>query len=56
MLMRLSITAALLLGASPAMAQSAAQIPEASGLTLFALGVAGVIIGRRLSMRKSDED
>ncbi|APE28016.1 PEP-CTERM sorting domain-containing protein [Aurantiacibacter gangjinensis] len=56
MLARITLSAILLLSASPAMAQNVAQVPEASALTLFALGIAGVIIGRRLSMRKSDED
>ncbi|MDE1467710.1 hypothetical protein [Aurantiacibacter sp. D1-12] len=36
------------------MAAGTAQVPEGSSVTLFALGVIGVIIGRRLSMRKSD--
>ena len=42
--------------AAPAMATATAQVPEASSVTLFALGVLGVIVGRRLSMRKSDGD
>lgn len=35
--------------------QAAAQIPEGSHFTLFALGAAGVLIGRRLSMRKGND-
>lgn len=59
----LALATSLVLLSSPAAAQSvsqaAAQIPEGSHLTLFALGAAGVLIGRRLSMRKhrdSDDD
>ncbi|RJY09972.1 PEP-CTERM sorting domain-containing protein [Aurantiacibacter aquimixticola] len=35
---------------------TAAQVPEASSLTLFALGVIGVIVGRALAGRRSDSD
>lgn len=42
--------------ASPAVAQAGTQIPEASSLTLFALGVAGVLLGRRLAQKRSDRD
>lgn len=45
-----------MVSATPAWAEGAAQVPEGSGLTLFALGAAGVLIGRRLSMRKSGKD
>ena len=38
--------------ASPALAAGGAQIPEASSMMLFALGAAGVLIGRKLSSRK----
>ena len=41
-----------LLAASPALAGDGTQVPEGSALTLFALGLLGVIIGRRGSMRK----
>lgn len=38
-------------------ARSIAQVPEPSNLGLFALGLAGVLIGRRAAMRKNrDED
>lgn len=41
--------------ASPAFAiGDVQQVPEASAVTLFALGVLGVIIGRRGSMRSRD--
>lgn len=52
---RLALAAIALLSAAPAWATGAAQVPEGSGLTLFALGAAGVLIGRRLSMRKADK-
>ena len=53
---RIPLVILLLLSSTPAAANSGAQIPEASSMTLFALGVLGVIVGRRLSMRKSDKD
>lgn len=56
MLSRLAVAAILMVSATPAWAEGAAQVPEGSGLTLFALGAAGVLIGRRLSMRKSGKD
>ena len=34
----------------------ATQIPEGSNLTLMALGLAGVILGRRLAMHRRDEN
>ncbi|MFC3097965.1 PEP-CTERM sorting domain-containing protein [Alteraurantiacibacter palmitatis] len=36
-------------------ARAAAAVPEASSFTLFALGLAGLMLGRRFSMRKKDE-
>ena len=56
MLFRIIPPALLALIASPAAASAPAQVPEGSSVTLFALGVLGVIIGRRMSMRKSDRD
>ncbi|QZH75530.1 MAG: hypothetical protein JY451_02640 [Erythrobacter sp.] len=56
MLHRLPIALMLLFAAAPAGATASAQVPEGSSLTLFALGVLGVIVGRRLSMRKSNKD
>jgi len=53
---RITIAGAMLISAAPAAAQGIAQVPEASSLTLFGLGVAGVLIGRRLSMRGKDRD
>lgn len=47
----------LALTASPALANGeGAQVPEASAITLFALGVLGIIVGRRGSMRRKDKD
>ncbi|WP_271078569.1 PEP-CTERM sorting domain-containing protein [Aurantiacibacter sp. MUD61] len=54
MLTRLFLAIFALTASAPAYAATPAQIPEGSSATLFALGVLGVIIGRRLSMRKSD--
>lgn len=44
-----------LLAALPAHAQSAsAAVPEPSGIALFGMGLAGIIIGRRLARRPRD--
>lgn len=40
--------------ASPALASGSTPVPEGSALTLFALGLLGVIIGRRGAMRPRD--
>ncbi|WP_047094468.1 hypothetical protein [Aurantiacibacter marinus] len=58
MIYRISFLAIMAFAAAPvsASASTAAQIPEGSSATLFALGVIGVIVGRRLSMRKADRD
>ena len=37
--------------AADAASSTSAQVPEGSHATLFALGLIGVIVGRRLSMR-----
>lgn len=50
---------AVLAMATPAFAQSQVSVPEPSDIGLFALGVAGLIIGRRSSRRPPrdhDED
>jgi len=52
----LTLLTSTLLEAAPAAASTAAQVPEASSVMLFALGALGVIVGRSLSMRKSDRD
>jgi hypothetical protein len=55
MVARILVTLTALQIASPAFADGGAQLPEGSNLTLFALGIAGVLIGRRASMgRKRD--
>lgn len=55
MLSRIVIASFSLLTTAPALASGAAPVPEASNLTLFALGAAGVLIGRRLSMHGKDD-
>jgi len=48
---------ALALVSSPALANGeGAQVPEASAMTLFALGVLGILVGRRGAMRSKDKD
>jgi hypothetical protein len=49
------ITLALAAWATPAFAQTGIQIPEPSDVALFALGVAGLILGRQSSKRKPKE-
>jgi len=56
MVLRLSALLALMLIPSAAIAGGGAQVPEGSHATLFALGILGVIIGRRLSMKGPSED
>ena len=60
MIFRLSIALAALVSSVPAWAQDGTAVPEGSHLTLFALGLLGVIVGRRASMnskrRKRDND
>ena len=54
MVTRLLIAATLLVAAPAQAAEAAVQLPEGSSLTLFALGVLGVLIGRRVSAKKGD--
>jgi hypothetical protein len=60
MVARLTLSLALLLSAAPAWAHDSTAVPEGSHLTLFALGLLGVIVGRRASItsqrRKKDPD
>jgi hypothetical protein len=54
---RIILTGMTALAASaPALAADATVLPDPSGLTLLALGVTGLILGRRAAARKSDED
>lgn len=52
MVARILFSLAVLVTASPALADSSTQVPEGSQLTLFALGLLGVIVGRRASMHR----
>ena len=45
----------LLLSAAPAFAAASAPVPEAPAASLFALGLLGVIVGRRASMKRKDK-
>lgn len=59
MISRIVLAASALAASAPAAAiegsaQRIAQVPEASSLMLFVLGVAGVVIGRRLSRSPRD--
>lgn len=46
----------LLMAATPAHAWAGIQIPEPSNLALFALGLIGVAVGRRLSRHRRQPD
>jgi hypothetical protein len=60
MVARITLVLAALVSAAPAWAHDSTAVPEGSHLTLFALGLLGVIIGRRASTnsqrRKKDPD
>lgn len=56
MALRIILALFVLTASSPAMAQQSAQVPEGSQLTLFALGLLGVIVGRRAAMRRQQDD
>ena len=53
MIARLIVSLSLLATPAAAMAAGAVQVPEGSQFTLFALGLLGVIVGRRASMPKA---
>jgi hypothetical protein len=53
---RILITLAMLASAAPAWAGDPASVPEGSQVTLFALGLLGVIVGRRASSRSKRRD
>jgi hypothetical protein len=50
MVARLSLTVIALASAAPAWAHESAAVSEGSHLTLFALGLLGVIVGRRAAI------
>ncbi|MGZ3245746.1 MAG: hypothetical protein ACXU61_01570 [Croceibacterium sp.] len=56
MIARFIIGLSLLATPAAALAASGVPVPEGSQFTLFALGLLGVIIGRRASMRPPGED
>ena len=59
---RILLALVALVSAAPAWAEDGTAVPEGSHVTLFALGLLGVIIGRRASMnaqrraRKEERD
>lgn len=56
MVARVVIALLLLVTPAAALAGDSAQVPEGSQVTLFALGLLGVIVGRRASMKRPDQD
>jgi hypothetical protein len=56
MILRLLFGMTLLATPAAAFAAGSIPVPEGSQATLFALGLLGVIVGRRASMRKPDDD
>ena len=56
MVAHLFLGLAVLVTPAAAMASAGIPGPEGSQFTLFALGLLGVIVGRRASMRKPDDD
>jgi hypothetical protein len=51
---RFSFVLTTLLASSPAFAEGSTPLPEGSNLALFAIGIAGVLIGRKASSRNRD--
>ena len=47
---RILVALVALVSAAPAWAQDSTAVPEGSHVTLFALGLIGVIVGRRASI------
>lgn len=56
MVARIVLGLALLAVPGAAFAAGGVAVPEGSQATLFALGLLGVIVGRRASMRKPGEE
>ncbi len=55
---RLAILAAIALGlamSSPGLAQAAVAIPEPNDMTLLALAVTGLLVGRQVAKRRHDD-
>ena len=52
MVTRIILAFAALVSSAPAWGQDGTAVPEGSHLTLFALGLLGVIVGRRASIRR----
>jgi hypothetical protein len=50
MVVRIPLALVALASAAPAWATESAAVPEGSHLTLFALGLLGVIVGRRAAI------
>ncbi len=50
MAVRILVALVALLSAAPAWAHDSTAVPEGSHVTLFALGLLGVIVGRRASI------
>ena len=56
MVLRLLACLIALTTPAAALAAGAVPVPEGSQFTLFALGALGVLIGRRASMRRPQDD
>ena len=56
MVARFSLVLSLLATPAAAFAAGGIPVPEGSQFTLFALGLLGVIVGRRASMRPPDDE
>ena len=55
-ILRLLLYLALAALASPAFASEGIPLPEAPNIMLFALGVLGVLVGRRVAMRRGGDE
>ena len=52
----LASTVLLFLAAAPLNASAGGAVPEPSDLALFALGLVGVVIGRKAAMRRRPDE